>query len=331
MSSSNGYDDCERPVQAWCAPDSLHVRLADGREIVTPLWWYPRLATATPAQRNIVELMRDGVHWPEVDEDLSVRGMLTGWKYPDAMEPRNAALSSETASEVERLNATDELILSAGRPLMEEELKSDSTSRRPEGWLEIRTEILDVVKWRHLNDLAINELADFDYDSFFAASDSLLDFGEIIWFARTRNWPSDLHEGYLWLVGTLQSLTVLRDATIQFSKCLGVENIECADVLFAEANELRIAAIGHPTSHKRNRVPGATFLTRTMKRPGLFEIGTYPNNGRFISRSIDMHSLIANTEHASTIYMRHCHNALARIEIFDTPNWQCFHGDGINK
>ncbi len=91
MSSSEIYSDKDRPAQAWCDPVSLHVRLADGREVVTPLWWYPRLASATPAQRNNCELMLDGVHWPDMDEDLSVRGMLAGWKYPDAMEPRNAA------------------------------------------------------------------------------------------------------------------------------------------------------------------------------------------------------------------------------------------------
>lgn len=91
MNSSEQYSEKDRPVAAWCDLSSVHVRLADGREVVTPIWWYPRLAMATPAQRNTVELMLDGVHWPDVDEDLSVRGMLSGWKYPDAMEPRNAA------------------------------------------------------------------------------------------------------------------------------------------------------------------------------------------------------------------------------------------------
>ena len=58
---------------------------------MTPLWWYPRLLNATPAQRNKVELMLDGVHWPDVDEDLSIRGMLNGWKYPKAVKPPIAA------------------------------------------------------------------------------------------------------------------------------------------------------------------------------------------------------------------------------------------------
>lgn len=91
MNSSNPYPENDSPVEAWCDPVRLHVKLADGREVVTPLWWYPRLMQATPAQRNNTELMLDGVHWPDVDEDLSVRGMLSGWKYPTAKKPQEAA------------------------------------------------------------------------------------------------------------------------------------------------------------------------------------------------------------------------------------------------
>ncbi|MAU20066.1 DUF2442 domain-containing protein [Martelella mediterranea] len=91
MTSSDPYPEHERPVAAWCDPAHVHVRLADDREVVTPLWWYPRLLAASPAERNNVELMLDGVHWPDVDEDLSVRGMLSGWKYPNAVEPREVA------------------------------------------------------------------------------------------------------------------------------------------------------------------------------------------------------------------------------------------------
>jgi Protein of unknown function (DUF2442) len=54
------------------------VTLADGRKIVTPLEWYPRLQQATAAQRANFEIMPMGIHWPEIDEDLSVAGMLRG-------------------------------------------------------------------------------------------------------------------------------------------------------------------------------------------------------------------------------------------------------------
>jgi hypothetical protein len=91
MNSSDPYPENQRPVEVWCDLHNLHVRLADGREVVTPLWWYPSLYGATPPQRNNVELMLDGVHWPDLDEDLSVRGMLAGWKYPSAEAPVKAA------------------------------------------------------------------------------------------------------------------------------------------------------------------------------------------------------------------------------------------------
>jgi hypothetical protein len=56
----------------------LAVTLADRRKIVTPLDWYPRLARATAAQRENFEIMPMGIHWPDIDEDLSIAGMLKG-------------------------------------------------------------------------------------------------------------------------------------------------------------------------------------------------------------------------------------------------------------
>jgi Protein of unknown function (DUF2442) len=52
----------------------------DGRSISMPLLWYPRLANATVYQRNAYELQVSGygIHWPELDEDLSVEGLLRG-------------------------------------------------------------------------------------------------------------------------------------------------------------------------------------------------------------------------------------------------------------
>jgi hypothetical protein len=62
---------------AFTATD-LVVTLADGRKIATPLDWYPRLKTASASQRANYEIMPLGIHWPEIDEDLSVAGMLKG-------------------------------------------------------------------------------------------------------------------------------------------------------------------------------------------------------------------------------------------------------------
>jgi hypothetical protein len=72
--------------------DLITFHLVDGRIISVPLVWSWRLSDATPAQRNIYEIIGDGqgVHWPDVDEDLSVEGMFNGIparrpkKYPPA-------------------------------------------------------------------------------------------------------------------------------------------------------------------------------------------------------------------------------------------------------
>ena len=56
----------------------LVVTLVDGRKIVTPLDWYPRLKSASAAQRMNYEIMPMGIHWPAIDEDLSIAGMLKG-------------------------------------------------------------------------------------------------------------------------------------------------------------------------------------------------------------------------------------------------------------
>lgn len=73
-----------RPVEAYCDAEHLHVTLADGRTLSAPLWWYPRLVKATPGQRNAIELMPMGLHWPEIDEDISIASMLRGEKAPGA-------------------------------------------------------------------------------------------------------------------------------------------------------------------------------------------------------------------------------------------------------
>jgi hypothetical protein len=72
-----------------CTDQEVVVSLKDGRKIVTPLWWYPRLYNAEPEQRRRWELAGAGrgIHWPAVDEDLSLEGMLRGAKAPGAQRP----------------------------------------------------------------------------------------------------------------------------------------------------------------------------------------------------------------------------------------------------
>jgi hypothetical protein len=65
-------------VHVECDGSSLCITLADGRELTTSLAWFPRLLGATDAQRAWWELIGggEGVHWPEVDEDISVASLL---------------------------------------------------------------------------------------------------------------------------------------------------------------------------------------------------------------------------------------------------------------
>ena len=60
--------------------DDLVVSLVDGRKVVIPLVWFPRLVNATKKQLKNYVLLGDGegIHWPEIDEDLSVAGLLRG-------------------------------------------------------------------------------------------------------------------------------------------------------------------------------------------------------------------------------------------------------------
>lgn len=69
-----------RAEEVAVTADELSVRLTDGRRISVPLAWFPRLLRATPAERAHFELIGDGqgIHWPDVDEDLSVAGLLRG-------------------------------------------------------------------------------------------------------------------------------------------------------------------------------------------------------------------------------------------------------------
>ena len=63
-----------------CSDDELRVALTDGRTLSVPLAWFPRLVHASDAQRSNYELLGDGegIHWPQVDEDISVAGLLSG-------------------------------------------------------------------------------------------------------------------------------------------------------------------------------------------------------------------------------------------------------------
>jgi Protein of unknown function (DUF2442) len=71
--------------------ERMVVTLADGREVSVPLDWYPRLMHATAEQRDRWELIGvgEGIHWPDLDEDLPVIGILLGLKPPASLAPKH--------------------------------------------------------------------------------------------------------------------------------------------------------------------------------------------------------------------------------------------------
>lgn len=80
-----------QPVRAWCGHDEVHVALADGRVIATPLWWYPFLSGLDDEALNDIELMYEGIWWPAVDEGISVKSMFLGVRASGAKAPEKAA------------------------------------------------------------------------------------------------------------------------------------------------------------------------------------------------------------------------------------------------
>ncbi len=74
----------ERVKNVHVSADTLRVDLMDGRSISVPLAWYPKLLNASPAQRANWKVAGAGygIHWPDIDEDLSTEGLLRGAPAP---------------------------------------------------------------------------------------------------------------------------------------------------------------------------------------------------------------------------------------------------------
>ena len=74
-------------VNVTMTEDTLSVDLEDGRTISVPIGWYPRLAHGTPTERLNFQISGAGygVHWPDLDEDIGVEGMLSGKKSTEGL------------------------------------------------------------------------------------------------------------------------------------------------------------------------------------------------------------------------------------------------------
>lgn len=69
-----------RALRVEVTDDVLSVELEDGRTITVPLMWYPRLLHGTPQERKNFEIGPFGIHWPDLDEDISIKGLVVGNK-----------------------------------------------------------------------------------------------------------------------------------------------------------------------------------------------------------------------------------------------------------
>ena len=101
-----------RAQQLAVTEDALQVDLADGRTIIVPLMWYPRLWHGTPEERNHFEIIGEGlyIHWPELDEDLSVTGILAGRRSGENPKVLKKWLEARTAKGIistEKNNSMD--------------------------------------------------------------------------------------------------------------------------------------------------------------------------------------------------------------------------------
>jgi hypothetical protein len=79
--------------------DSLVVDLVDGRTIIVPLVWYPRLWYGTPEERSNFEISGDGtlIHWPDLDEDLSISGISAGYRSGESQQSLKRWLEERSA------------------------------------------------------------------------------------------------------------------------------------------------------------------------------------------------------------------------------------------
>jgi len=80
--------------------DTLKVDFDDGRSVELPLMWFPRLFRATQKQRDTYELLGKGfgVHWPDVDEDLSAKGLALGKPSIEFIKQQRRGLTDELAA-----------------------------------------------------------------------------------------------------------------------------------------------------------------------------------------------------------------------------------------
>ena len=99
MSSSRIEIQEARARSARVTEEALEVELVDGRTIIVPLVWYPRLWHGAPEERERFEIFGDGayLHWPALDEDLTVAGLLAGQRSGESPQSLSKWLAARKA------------------------------------------------------------------------------------------------------------------------------------------------------------------------------------------------------------------------------------------
>lgn len=99
MATSANRADDPLALRVRIDADTLIVELRDGRTIEVPVSWYPRLAQATDEERRNWSLIGDGqgIHWPALDEDISVEGLLAGRRSGESAASFSAWLAARSS------------------------------------------------------------------------------------------------------------------------------------------------------------------------------------------------------------------------------------------
>jgi hypothetical protein len=87
-----------KAIDVIVSHDTLTVELADGRTLSVPLAWYPRLLHGNPEERNHWQWIGDGegIHWPDLDEDISVEGLILGRRSGESQRSLQRWLDART-------------------------------------------------------------------------------------------------------------------------------------------------------------------------------------------------------------------------------------------
>lgn len=98
MSSSQADSPTAIAIDVTVTEDLLTFELKDGRRISAPVAWYPRLSAGTPGERSNWQLIGrgTGIHWPDLDEDISVDGLLEGRRSGESSASIQRWLESRT-------------------------------------------------------------------------------------------------------------------------------------------------------------------------------------------------------------------------------------------